>query len=272
MNELLILCNRKRMPEKAVLDLIVKIVKDFGWNHRIAYIAKNRTLRLSTKSKIKMLLALGGDGTVLGAAHYVRGLGIPVCGINLGHVGFLTAMNIKEISTELPHIMAGRCVIENRMAIKAEVNGFEGWGLNDIVLHGKDGPLHVDLHVNGRLVTSYRADGLVIATPTGSTAYNLSLGGPILDPSNSIVSITPIAPMSLFTRNLILSANSTLAITVKEESRPVTVAPDTVPLVLAKPGSHIHIHQSATKAPLIFPAQRNHFAAITERLGWNRNE
>ena len=160
---------------------------------------------------VDLLVVLGGDGTLLSMARAIGDLGVPILGVNLGGLGFLTATTLDEMLPALEAVLAGRMATEERMLLAARlVRGGQTIGkysaLNDVVITKSAMSRIVDLAVSvgGRHATGYRADGLIISTPTGSTAYNLSTGGPILFPTMDAVVLTPIAPHTLSNRPIVI--------------------------------------------------------------------
>ncbi len=167
--------------------------------------------------KIDCLLSLGGDGTMLAAARAVGQYSIPIFGINVGSLGFLTEATTSEIIGSLEAIKAGRFIIDERMALKIECEGLcdsYPFALNDIVVdNGADTRLvKLDLFLNDKFVCSYNADGLIISTPTGSTAYNLAAGGPVLHPQLDAIIACPICPHSLTIRPILFSNDAQIVV------------------------------------------------------------
>ena len=169
------------------------------------------------------ILVLGGDGTLLQAARDTINLGIPLAGVNLGTLGFLAEIEKSGIDDALDHLLKDEFEIEDRMLLKGSLwkageRVFEGHALNDIVV-SRRGPLMVlpvDLEVNGQMLASYKADGIIVSTPTGSTGYNLSAGGPIVSPKARLMVVTPICPHTLNTRSVILSPEDQVTIYMKD--------------------------------------------------------
>ena len=144
-----------------------------------------------------LIIAAGGDGTVLAAAHYARGRGVPILGFNVGHVGFLAGITLDDFRTELPHLLEGRWRIEARTSLRVELpNNRSGWALNETSLQiAGPGIFAASVCFGTQHVSDFRGDGLVVSTSTGSTAYNFLLGGPLLAPGSSLISITPKNPL-----------------------------------------------------------------------------
>lgn len=172
-----------------------------------------------------IVLTLGGDGTLLQGAAWKRNPDIPLLGINTGHLGFLTAYTLSESHLLLPDLKAGRLVAEPRLLLRLQCEadrlpeGFYPYALNEVALLKADtsSMINVSVQVKGHYLTDYRADGLIISTPTGSTGYNLSAGGPILDPTLDCVALTPISPHTLSVRPAVVGAGD--KIMLKAESR-----------------------------------------------------
>ena len=163
------------------------------------------------------ILVLGGDGTVLQAARRSIGCGIPILGINLGTLGYLAEIEKNSWREALTRLIHGDYEIEERMMIQGSIPGVIcDYALNDIVL-GRIGALRIlnyDVYVNGSYLNTFSADGIILSTPTGSTAYNLSAGGPIVEPGAQLVVMTPICPHTLNTRSIILSAEDRIEVEV----------------------------------------------------------
>ena len=164
-------------------------------------------------SDTDIFLSLGGDGTFLHSLTFVRDRGIPVAGINFGHLGFLTTARADESETWIDDLLAGRYMVEERKLLKVSCSeledGFYPFALNEVSLQRRGaGMLSINIRIAGREIPACRADGLVVATPTGSTAYNLSVGGPVVMPDSDVMVIAPIAPHNLNVRPLVVSLGS----------------------------------------------------------------
>lgn len=174
---------------------------------------------------VECIIVLGGDGTVLQAARDLSDLQIPLFGINLGTLGYLAEIDKDHIDMALDRLLADEYHIEERMMVKGAAihlnrTRLEDLALNDIVIT-RSGRTHVmdfDIRVNGRFLNSYSADGIIISTPTGSTGYNLSAGGPIIDPAASMIMITPLAPHTLTARSVVLSDQAKIEVVIRRRS------------------------------------------------------
>lgn len=170
-------------------------------------------------SRSDLVIVIGGDGAMLEAARRATPAGIPILGINMGRVGYMTELEMNELDL-LDKIFAGECYLDRRAMLKVEIrsnkgnNRFSAYALNEAVIANGSTARIIELELsdNGRLVSEYRADGLVVATPTGSTAYSLSAGGPIIDPKLSCFCVTPICPHSLVARPLIFPDSAVLQV------------------------------------------------------------
>ncbi len=168
-------------------------------------------------------IVLGGDGTIIHSARQLAQHDIPILGVNLGSLGFLAAIEEHAIFETLDAILEDRYVIENRMMLEADIYKGgkviqEGFALNDIVVSrmALSRMVRFSIYINDRFVNDYSADGVIVTTPTGSTAYNLSAGGPILEPQTEMMAITPICPHSLSTRSIVISCKDEVRITFEK--------------------------------------------------------
>ena len=172
----------------------------------------------SMPKDIDCAIVIGGDGTLIGVARLLK-KEVPIMGINMGTLGYLTEIEVDRIEESLDQILSGHYMLEDRMMLDGIFDdGGENVALNDIVLSRKGNLriIHFNVYVNGTLLNSYEADGIVISTPTGSTAYNLSAGGPIVEPTASLIVITPICSHALNTSSIVLSAEDEIRIEIGE--------------------------------------------------------
>jgi NAD+ kinase len=169
-------------------------------------------------TRSSMIVALGGDGTMLSVARQAGPAGIPILGVNLGRLGFLAEVSLEEIGACLDDIAAGRHTVEERLALTARTasGGAPLTALNEIVIDRGDHPRPVDfdVRVDGDLLATYSADGILVTTPTGSTAYSLAAGGPIVTPSSDVLTITPISAHTLTARPVVVPSGTTITVTV----------------------------------------------------------
>ncbi len=225
---------------------------------------------------LDLLLTLGGDGTLLRGARMVAPHGVPVLGINLGHLGFLTAVGPDELESALDRLAAGDIILDERMVLDARAEAADGTvrgrylALNDAVLHrgGVARMLRMVVHAHGEEVGTYSADGIILATPTGSTAYSLSAGGPIVSPAVDCIIATPICPHTLAVRPLILSAAETVTVEVLSPSEELILTIDGQQGAMLVPGDRLRISRAPLPLRLVrFPGQ-TFFSTLRRKLRW----
>jgi NAD+ kinase len=224
--------------------------------------------------QVDALVVLGGDGTLLSMARAVGELGVPILGVNLGGLGFLTATTLDEMMPALEALLAGGMAAEERMMLSARlVRGgetvSEHVALNDVVITKSAMSRIIDLaiSVDGRRATSYRADGLIISTPTGSTAYNLSAGGPILFPTMDAVVLTPIAPHTLSNRPIVLPGAQRVDITLLADQE-VMLTMDGQVGVHLRQRDVVEVEKARARIRLLRFAQRDFFSVLRTKLKW----
>jgi NAD+ kinase len=225
-----------------------------------------------------LLIAIGGDGTLLRAAQLVFPKNVPLMGINLGRLGFLTDLNPEHVAEGLTEILNGKYSIEDRFVLNCKLTRAgkvvaEGHGLNDVVVQKWNSARLITLHtyVDGHFVHSQRSDGLIISTPTGSTAYALSGGGPILHPSLNAMSLIPICPHSLTNRPIVIEDSARVEVEIGSENPgDCQVTCDGNLLSEAGPGDRIQITKHHQSVKLVHPAGHDHFATLRAKLHWGR--
>jgi NAD+ kinase len=220
---------------------------------------------------IDCLLALGGDGTMLAAARSVGCHGIPIFGINVGNLGFLTEITAQDIPMALPKIKDDDFIVEERMVLESIVRSNDEnprYALNDVVLdNGEDSRLvKLYLFLDHHFVCSYNADGLIIATPTGSTAYNLAAGGPVLHPQLEALIASPICPHSLTLRPLAFSQNSQVVIKLANDTGNVRMTVDGQVSSILSPGTEIAIKKAPHYVKLIRLKEYDFFEILRNKL------
>lgn len=224
-----------------------------------------------------LVIVVGGDGSMLGAGRALCRTGTPVLGINRGRLGFLTDISPDEVEARVGEVLAGEYESEERFLLDAEVfrNGTlvgTADGLNDIVMHpGKAARMiEFELFINGQFVYSQRSDGLIIATPTGSTAYALSGGGPIMHPRLEAITLVPMFPHTLSSRPIVVDASSEIKIHVGETNEAYPhVSGDGQTQVVSKPGDILYIRRKPQRLVLIHPYGHSYFEICRSKLGWS---
>jgi NAD+ kinase len=228
--------------------------------------------------EVDIVVVLGGDGTLLSVADAIgaSGSGIPMLGVNFGSLGFLTEVTLPELYPSLDAALSGRAHIEDRMMLRSTT--LRGGGtfadhiaLNDVVITKGARSRMIDLSVSvgGEFVTRVKADGLIVATPTGSTAYNLAAGGPIVQPNMNALLLTPIAPHTLTNRPIVIPADSPVRVQPLMEDRDeVHVTFDGQAGFQLQPDDDIRICRSERVLRLIRPSTRSYFEVLREKLKW----
>lgn len=224
-----------------------------------------------------LIVVLGGDGTMISTARLIGSGDVLVLGINYGSLGYLTDFRIEEMFPAIEAIIAGDYEIDSRVMLEAELlRGDEqkaaGRVLNDVVINkaALARIIEIDVHLNELFVNSFRADGLIVATPTGSTAYNLSAGGPIIYPSMNAVVMTPICPFTLTNRPIVIPDAALVELMLKEENEGVFLTFDGQTGHRMKAGDRVVIRKSDATFNLVQPSHRNYFDVLRDKLKWGR--
>ncbi len=224
-----------------------------------------------------LIVVLGGDGTMISTARLIGKKEVLVLGINHGSLGYLTDFRIEEMFPALELIIAGQYEIDRREMLEAELirNGeklAKGRVLNDVVINKSALAriIEIEVRLNGLFVNSFRADGLIVATPTGSTAYNLSAGGPIIFPSMNAVVLTPICPFTLTNRPIVVPDDAEIELNLKDENEGVILTFDGQTGFPMKANDRVVIRKSETTFNLVQPTNRNYFDVLRDKLKWGR--
>jgi NAD+ kinase len=225
-------------------------------------------------AQVDLLLVLGGDGTLLSMARLVGDLNVPILGVNLGGLGFLTALTADELFPALEALLRGELLVEERMMLTARVTRqgerlSEYVALNDVVItkSAMSRIINLDVSVEGQFATAYRADGLIVSTPTGSTAYSLSAGGPIVFPTMDAVVLTPICSHTLTNRPIVLPASQPIDVTLQSDQDVMLTMDGQVGFHL-KRGDRVEIRQAAARIRLLRFPQKHFFSVLRTKLKW----
>ncbi len=226
-------------------------------------------------SLVDVVIVFGGDGTMLGVTRLIGDKGVPILGVNLGGLGFITEVDRDELFDCIDKMLSGNCSIEERIMLTARVNrngnvAAEFTVLNDVVIN--KGALariiELEAYISSNYVTTFKSDGLIIATPTGSTAYSLAAGGPILYPTLNSIVLTPICPHTLTNRPIVLPDNVTVMVTLRSASEDVYLTMDgQIGFSLDKDDT-VEIMKAAYTTRLLIPCQRNYFHILRTKLKW----
>lgn len=223
-----------------------------------------------------MLIALGGDGTILAAARSVGARGTPILGVNLGKLGFLAELAPEELDSAVEEIIAQKYVVEERLVLEARCASVPGkviHALNDIVVDKSRSSRVIDIetHIDGAFAVTYRGDGLIISTPTGSTAYALSSGGPIVMPGSNVFGITPISPHSLSGRPLIVPSSSVVRVIAHADNDEILLACDGQEEAVLRPPAEISVRKAGYTVRLVKRLDRSYFDMLRAKLHWGRD-
>jgi NAD+ kinase len=230
---------------------------------------------LNIPADVDLLVVLGGDGTLLYAARTLGRYGVPILGVNMGGLGFMTELSLDESRPALENVLKGDYTAEPRMmlSITVERNGnavTEHTVLNDAVINRGvlARILELNVTVDNTSLTLYRADGLIISTPTGSTAYNLAAGGPIVHPTHDSIILTPICPFTLTNRPLLLPPTSEITVSVGPGASDVFLSSDGQVNCPLAPGDRIRVRRSESTISLVKNPYKNYFEILRTKLGW----
>lgn len=222
-------------------------------------------------SKIDFVITLGGDGTILHALHNHPEIDAPILGINLGSLGFMADITIEDIYPGLENILAGQYHIQNRMVIEGEtLHGKSCLAVNEITVHRARNPALIDLaiYVDGNYLNTFSADGVIISTPNGSTAYSLAAGGPILSPELEALVITPICPHTISNRPIVLMPKKELQVRYISEYESIEIAYDGCTHFPMRSGEMFRVRCSKKKFRMVSMFNYDYFATLRSKLGW----
>ena len=230
-----------------------------------------------TFSGASLAVSIGGDGTMLRNAAPLAAHDTPVVGINSGHLGYLTAGRLNEASDIITMIARGECRREQRTMLQLlEINGEpcrQVVALNEIAILRQDttSMISIPTTINGTMLTTYKGDGLVISTPTGSTAYNMSVGGPIINPSTKCLVLSPISPHSLTMRPIVVSEDSIIEVTITTRAKWIQVSVDGMAMTLPS-GTTVKIAQAPYRLTVLQRPDHNFASTLREKLLWGADQ
>lgn len=235
-------------------------------------------VRAGDPAAADLVLVIGGDGTLLHTARLLAPHGVPLVGINAGRLGFLADIRAEEIAASLDAVLSGNFIEEPRAMLRAAVTrgggaGWSGTALNDVVVQKCDAGrlIEFETHVNGSYVCRHRADGVIISTPTGSTAYALSAGGPILHPGLDALAIVPICPHTLSDRPIVVTGDARIEIRMRDSETEAQVVLDGQDHTQLGAGDRVLIERSGPPARLLHPAGHDYYRLLRQKLHWGRD-
>jgi NAD+ kinase len=223
----------------------------------------------------ELIIALGGDGTMLTAARLVAGRGIPILGINMGKLGFLAEVSLDEWEGFVPEVVAGHFRVEERMCLSTVMKGGEESfvSLNEIVIDRGSSPRVIELetYVDDEYLVTYSADGIIVTTPTGSTAYSLASGGPIIVPRSDVLTINPISPHSLTSRAVVIPSSSTVRIVVHAGITPVHITADGQVEAFYETPAEFIVRKAPFTVKLVKRKKHTYFETLRKKLFWGKD-
>ena len=248
---------------KVLLDKNLSKISSSGF--RVA--SEQRILKHSD-----LMISIGGDGTMLSCSRKYGLKGIPVLGINLGNLGFLNDIPPEELTSSLTKILEGEYSEDNRFFLEASLKGKKTVALNEVVIHSGEIAqlIEYDLFINDSFVYRQKADGLIISTPTGSTAYSLSGGGPIVHPKVKSIMITPMLPLSLSSSSLLVESESKIRVNLVKGSKKARISFDSQGRFLLEANEEIHLSKSFSCLKLLHPKGQDFYDACRNKLGWSK--
>jgi NAD+ kinase len=285
-----ILYARHHYSNRTVMSAIKKLIKFFKEIHFPIFLEASTSLRFDIdmptltndhfQKDTDLLIVIGGDGSLLSAARLASEKAIAVIGVNRGHLGFLTDIMPNHMFSELEAVLKGNFICEERLLLRVRLFDdkqllMEGRALNDLVLsRGQSAYLvEFNVYIDNQFVTHYRADGLILSTPTGSTAYNLSAGGPIMHPQLRAFSMVPMFSHSLNARPLVISDESKIEIKINTENQaPLAIYLDGNQTHVAHPGQHLVIDRHPQNLKLLHPSNYLYYDTLRIKLGWGSEE
>jgi NAD+ kinase len=225
-----------------------------------------------------LIVAIGGDGTMLRAARHAAHVGKPILGVNRGRLGFLADLNPERMLDGVDDALAGRCLVERRIMLHSRMQSadeiIEGLSLNDVVVTKLDTGRMLELRswIDGAFVNTHGGDGFIVATSTGSTAYALSCGGPIIHPALAAIVLAPICPHTLSDRPIVVGADAVVDIELVERSETrAQVVCDGRPLAELTPGARLTVHRATAEVALLHPPGHDYYRTLRSKLHWGRS-
>jgi len=249
-------------------------VCNFLKERKVEVVSPDEELNLPALESVKQIdfaIVLGGDGTILRLMHHHPHLNAPVLGINTGHLGFLTDIPLSDLYASLEEFVKGEFVVQERLMMDGSVEEHEFFAINDIVIHRAKNPSLVDLsiHVDGLYLNTFSADGIILSTPTGSTAYSLAAGGPIMTPELEALVLTPICPHTVSNRPLVLKPEGQIEIQYLSEQDPVEITYDGVSRYSLLTNQTVKVRISKRKFRMVKLNRTDYFATLRTKLNWS---
>lgn len=272
------------IPDSGYVQQLTNFLHSCGCKTVLSHIephAEMRTLHVHNKEKIgelcDLVISMGGDGTLLCVARELVDYEIPLLCINLGRLGFLADISPEEMFKVLPEILEGHYREESRMMLTADVvrDGniiHTGDAFNDVVIHKWNTTrlIEFETQVDNQLINTQRADGLIVASPTGSTAYSLSVGGPIVYPTMNAFLVVPVSPHRLSSRPIVIGGDSIVDVRIADQWSSLQASYDGQQGIPLENEDHVRIYKKTTKIQLLHPSDHNYFQTLRAKLNWGR--
>lgn len=268
------------------LNIIYQYLIDRGlrpiFDHETAELGAFENVQTSSRSQLghvtDLVIVVGGDGSLLHAARALAKYNIPVVGVNRGRLGFLTDISPSDVLFKLGQVLDGDFIYDQRFLLEMEIRSkgqivYHDIALNDIVLHSGKSVHMIDfeLNIDGLYVYRQHSDGLIVASPTGSTAYALSGGGPIVHPNMDAIILVPMHPHTLSSRPIVVGGQSEIKILIRDNKTAPMVSADGQNSVNLRIGDHLHIKKHPFKLTLLHPPGYDFYAACRTKLRWNQD-
>ena len=276
--------NTNKPPVKSVIKEFVKYLKqsqtsviyDRALVEFLDFVKPDQTIDIKQLGcHCDMVVTFGGDGTILSTAQHVGKADVPILGVNIGGLGFLAEVLVEELEETVALLLQQKYTIINRMVLQIELEKKDKRNLtfhafNDLVVDKGPKPrlIYIKTFVNNTFLNTYRSDGIIVATPTGSTAYSLSAGGPLLMPDMQAILVTPICPHSLTVRPVILSEDSEIKVTILPDQDPALINIDGQRTETLEPGESVIIRKAGYKIKWISTGKRDFFEILRTKLHW----
>jgi NAD+ kinase len=268
-------------PSSKNSDSVFMQIKDFLQSQNIQiYTEDSQAVHLGVfplsqigSSKLNFMIAMGGDGTILHLAHKYHDTNAPILGVNLGHLGFMADVPIEDLLPSLKDLLEGKFTIENRIVLEGiSSKGEQSFAINDFVIHRAKNPSLVkfSIYLDDLYLNTFEADGVIIATPNGSTAYSLAAGGPILSPGLDGIVITPICPHTISNRPIVLTSSHSIKVEyLSDNSPPIEVIADGLLRFDLHSFEIFRFYKSNKTFKLVNLNRRDYFSTLRTKLGWS---
>jgi NAD+ kinase len=265
--------------EKKSIKTLAMGIREFLEAHDVTVVAEDgsaaeigvKPLSSIKIAEINFAIFIGGDGTVLHLIHKYPGLVSPIIGINVGTLGFMADIPVSDLYPSLQDLISGEYAVEKRIMLEGETKeGEKCFAVNEMAIHRAKNPGLVEfiVHVDDVYLNTFAADGLIIATPTGSTAYSLAAGGPIIAPEVEALALTPISPHTISNRPLVLSAKHDIQVQFVGGKEPAEITFDGISHFHLDSGDAFHVRKSKRDFNLVHVQRRDYFSVLRSKLGW----